>query len=290
MATRIVCAGDCGVDFYEHDKTRWTGGCTLNVATSLRHLIDKERRSKSANLAVVTALGSDPDSHDVSNQIADLSRYSQVVRLPGAVPVQHIRLEEDGERAFCGYESGVLHDWRLSDGQKFALADADFVMVPLFSQFERNFRDITATSGAGKLIVDFMNLTDFDARHDLVRNVSRSMRIGFFGLHAADIAAIDAVRTLSRDSEGLFVVTLGKEGSVVFRAGEERWQCQAVPVHGKVNTTGAGDAFAAAFVLSFLFFDSVPFALQQASEHAADVVAGSVKVARFLGQEPETIP
>jgi sugar/nucleoside kinase (ribokinase family) len=287
VATRIVCAGDCGVDFYVDDNTRWSGGCSLNVATNLHHLSQADRGRRVVEIAVVTALGSDADSHDVWDQIREVGPFSQVVRLPGTSSVQNIRLTKDGDRNFCGYDSGVLAQWQLSDGQLLALRDADLVMVPLYRQFERNFSEVRAAAGDGKLIVDFMDLSDYSADAELVRQVSRSMHAGFFGLEAADQTTLAAVQALSAQGSGLFVVTLGGAGSLVLQQGQIRHRVPAVPVAGALNTTGAGDAFAAAFMFSLVRHGSLPFALQAAAEHAAEVISGSLRVARFIGRDEQ---
>lgn len=283
MKLHIVCAGDCGVDFYLNDRTRWTGGCTLNVATNLAGLFARDSVEGAVNLSIISVLGVDWDSRDIQNQISDVVPLSKIQRIQGSPPMQTIELMPDGERRFRCYDEGVLGQWHLDPGQRDALATADFVMVPVFTQFAGALSQIVDSCAPERLIIDFMDLNDYGPDDPLVHQLVRKMHTGFFGLDIEDVQKIDAVRKLSQTGPGLFVVTLGRSGSLLMQNGEIRLRCPAVPVNGAVNTTGAGDAFAAAFVHACQRYGTDLFALQRAAEHAAAVISGANKVARFIG-------
>jgi len=64
-------------------------------------------------------------------------------------------------------------------------------------------------------------------------------------LYKAD--SLDAVLAAIKGSDTLFVITCAAQGSVVVR-GEERVQQDAIPIDEIIDTTGAGDAYTAAFL------------------------------------------
>jgi sugar/nucleoside kinase (ribokinase family) len=93
--------------------------------------------------------------------------------------------------------------------------------------------------------------------------------LGFFGLKASDAALTDQLERLARANDRLFVVTLGAEGSIAL-GGERRLECPAVPVPRVVDTTGAGDAFAAGFVSEYCRSKDIRESLRRGSEKAAE--------------------
>ncbi|HVQ30868.1 MAG TPA: PfkB family carbohydrate kinase, partial [Vicinamibacteria bacterium] len=95
--------------------------------------------------------------------------------------------------------------------------------------------------------------------------------IGFFGLRATDEALIVALEALARRQRQLFVVTLGEDGSLAL-GGEGRLACPAVEVGQVVDTTGAGDTFAAGFLREYWASRDPARSLARGAEEAAGSV------------------
>jgi fructoselysine 6-kinase len=70
---------------------------------------------------------------------------------------------------------------------------------------------------------------------------------------------------------GVIVVTLGAKGSVGLLNGRSYHQ-PAIPVNHPLDPTGCGDAFQAAFVVSYWQTGAIEVALQQGAEQAAIVL------------------
>ena len=95
--------------------------------------------------------------------------------------------------------------------------------------------------------------------------------IGFFGLSVEDQAMIRDLEAFSVEIGKLIVVTLGAAGSIAFHDGQ-RYEQTAIPVPAVVDTTGAGDAFAAAFLSRYCYRGGIADALAAGANLAARVV------------------
>lgn len=72
---------------------------------------------------------------------------------------------------------------------------------------------------------------------------------------------------------GLVIVTLGAEGSYAYNARDGREYVQSAVGDTVVSTVGAGDSFAAAFLVSYLEGESVEVCMRRAAERSGYVVA-----------------
>jgi sugar/nucleoside kinase (ribokinase family) len=81
----------------------------------------------------------------------------------------------------------------------------------------------------------------------------------------------NAIQSLGRDVP-LTVITRGAEGAVAIKDGE-RFEVAAEPVGKVVDTTGAGDLFAAGFLAGHIQGRSVPDCLTMGAVAAAEVIA-----------------
>jgi sugar/nucleoside kinase (ribokinase family) len=119
--------------------------------------------------------------------------------------------------------------------------------------------------------VDFGDLSGVTGGAGIVQRYRESFHVGFFGLSASDGALIDALETLARAQRQLFVLTLGAQGSLAL-GGEQRLSCPAVEVARVVDTTGAGDTFAAGFLREYTASRDAARSLARGAEEAAAAV------------------
>ena len=266
----IVCIGDCGIDRYQDSKTESLGGCSLNVAMNLVLPTDS-----SINASVVTVLSANDDR---SKEISEILSSRQIALcaslLPGNLPVQNIFLEQNGERIFKGYEPGVLSEWRLSQFQTELIVNADVVVTLAFTQIMPLFNEILATARQGKLFIDFMDMTDFEKDFSRIEFYLSQSDVAFFGLSkGTDQKLIADIKSWYETAtpEKIGVLTFGSEGSLAVGS-SFLFEQPAEPVTTVIDTTGAGDSFAAVFISTFLTGGTVPEALKAASIRAASVV------------------
>jgi fructoselysine 6-kinase len=263
---RVVCAGDCGVDRYVNLGLDRPGGITLNFAANARAVF-----APADEILVLTAVGTDAESRLVREALARLGLTGEVVERPGATSVQYIDQEPSGEKRFLRYEAGVLADWRPGARERALVAAADLLFTPVYRQIHGFFESLLAAPCPGLRAVDFLDLSDVDDPPAFVARFADRVDLAFFGLGAPDVALVDELERLAQRHGRLFVVTLGARGSLAL-GGLERITCQAVPVARVVDTTGAGDSFAAAFLAEYSRSRDVARSLQRGSHRAAIIV------------------
>jgi len=262
---KVVCVGDCGIDHYLPSDVRRVGGITANVArhASKQFPIDDE-------IHIVSCVGDDDGADLVLSALAATEIDCHIVRLPGATPLQTIEVEENGERKFVRYDEGVLRDFSFGPDEWEKIAESDLLIAPVYLQIVDLFDDLMSIETAGLTAVDFADFLqhpDFELLEEHLKHID----IGFFGLSIDDQETISQVHELAATHNKLFIVTLGADGSRAF-AGRECFDCPAVALNKIVDTTGAGDAYAAAFLSRYCHGANIVESMHHGAVVAADVV------------------
>jgi len=263
---RVTAVGDCGVDRYLNLGRDRPGGITLNFAAHARRLFPA-----SDTVGVVTALGTDHEASLVRRAIAALGLDACVAELEGATSIQYIDREPSGEKIFVRYEQGVLGGYRLGAREREVIARSDVFVAVVYSQIEGFFDSVMGAPSPGLRAVDFGDLACVTGGPGIVERYRDGFHVGFFGLAAGEGAVIDELERLARRHRRLLVVTLGAQGSLAL-GGERRLACPAVEVPRVVDTTGAGDTFAAGFLREYCVSHDVERSLARGAEEAAATV------------------
>lgn len=259
----VVCVGDCGVDRYP-DRDR-PGGITLNFAVHARRSFAPDDR-----VIVVSALGTDDEARIVTKALDELPVEAFLVGLPGSTSIQYIELEPNGEKIFVRYDQGVLGEYRVGERERVLIAEADLLMAPHYRQIDGFFDSIMRAPSRGLRAVDFADLAEGSTTAN-VEKYSDGFDVAFMGLSPADGALIDELQTLAAAADKLFIVTLGAHGSRALSKRGTR-SCPAVPVSRVVDTTGAGDTFAAAFLREYCASEDIGDALRAGATEAAKTI------------------
>ena len=265
--TKVACIGECMIELKQAHGglySRGYGGDTLNTAIYLARL--------GADVDYITALGDDPLSEEMlASWAAEGVGTKLVVRLPGKLPgIYMIQTDDRGERRFFHWRENSaarrLMDLPETDGILKALASYDLVYLSaitlsLYSEDGRGrlIRALrSAREGGARVVFD----TNFRIRGwpdlDIARAVYRD------AFEAADIVLASTEDLLplyagesndslmARISSTEVVLKLSEPASVVRIAGVSQ-QVRADPVTKPVvDTTAAGDSFAAAYIAARL--------------------------------------
>ena len=261
----VVCVGDCGIDHYLPSGERRCGGITANVARHARIQFPSDDE-----IHLVSCVGDDEASELVMTALAATNIHCHIRKLRGATPVQFIEIETSGEKDFVRYDEGVLRDFAFGSDERKTIAECDLLVAPVYLQIVDLFNDLMGIETTGRTVIDF---ADFLQRPDfaLLERHLHNIDIGFFGLSVANEDTIAHVRKLAEANNKLFIVTLGAHGSRAFM-GSEYFECPAQSIDKVIDTTGAGDAYAAAFLARYCHGATVMDSMRHGAAVAADVV------------------
>ena len=268
---KLVCIGDCGIDRYQPSisdpsVTDYFGGITFNFA---HHA--SQQFSSEWDINVITAIGDDLEGKKVMKKLGEKGFDLLVSRLQGNTPIQEIEIQADGEKKFIHYDPGVLSGYRMKNEETESIATADLLVTTHFQQIEELFHSVMKCPGKGLRAVDFADFSDHPSL-SLLEKFHEDFDIGFFGMKVEQKSLIKALQNISRIQEKLLIVTLGAAGSIAFEAGNET-NMTAIPVPRVVDTTGAGDSFAAGFLGLYYKERDIPKALARGAECAARTVS-----------------
>ena len=261
----IVCVGDCGVDHYLPSDKLLFGGITANFARHARRQFHPEDV-----VQIISAVGSDHGAELVLESLNNSGIDCHISKLKGATPVQYISVQPDGERKFVRYDAGVLNDFQIGDKEMQLIQTADLLVAPVYLQIVGLFDELMSIETSGLTSIDFADFLQHPDFELLEKHIAR-IDIGFFGLSVVDTDTIGRIEELARQHDRLFVVTLGADGSRAFQ-GDTRFDCPAVKVENVIDTTGAGDAFAAGFLSRYSHGQDVFESLESGANLAATVV------------------
>lgn len=286
--TTVACIGECMIELKQAANglySRGFGGDTLNTAVYLARL--------GVATDYVTALGDDAMSDEMlAGWAAESIGTGRVQRLRGKLPgLYMIQTDANGERRFFHWRDSAaaraLMDLPQTDALLSSLADDKVVYLSaitlsLYGEAGRArlFAALrTAREKGTRIAFD----TNFRARGwpdlDLARRVYGEM----FAISDIALASTEDLLPLypgARDAELLAripspetVLKLAEPACIVRADGREQMVRAAPLTHPAVDTTAAGDSFAAAY-LAARQHGAAPIEAAQAGHRLAGVVVG----------------
>jgi fructoselysine 6-kinase len=262
---KIVCVGESTIDHYLDLNRDFVGGISLNFAVNA-HQCGVEQ------VALVSCVGTDPGGERI---LAGLDQAgidaSHVKVLPGETTRQDIRMAAGGERIFPpgGFHLGVLRDYRLAEDDLAFIRRHDILAAPLYRQVETLFETAIYRAGfQGKRVADLLTWGDYEQNYERLVPLFQHLDLIFI---SGDQSTVAALRPLSHRYKGAIIVTQGANGSTALQHGETIHQA-AYPVDRPVDTTGCGDAFQAAFTITYFRTGDLRQALDQGAAQAAQVI------------------
>jgi fructoselysine 6-kinase len=259
---RIAAIGEVGADVYLPEGERVLGGISANFARSALRA--------GADVGLFATIGDDETGRFLRAELARLGLDAHVRTMPGPSATQRIELPASGERVFCGWTAGVLRDYRLDRADTEAIAAFDVAAMPYSASQRPLFEQLLSIRGPA-MVADFsQDAADDDPdRPDLwIAPWASRLSVAFVGGRPS---FLDALRTLSRASDLLVVLTVGADGAFALDRG--RVLHQPTLATTIVDTTGCGDAFQAGFTTAHFGGASIEDALRAGAEQAAWVAA-----------------
>ncbi|MBJ37206.1 MAG: hypothetical protein CMD83_01905 [Gammaproteobacteria bacterium] len=237
---RIAAVGECCLDHYTGEQTPRLGGITYNFA------LHAARAFENAEIHLISSVGH--DARDAFVGELDAAGVHHDLAAAERTPSLGIRLDDAGERTFFDYDPGGLLDWEPTASQRETIESADYVVLTRYHEIASLFERLVRLPTRGQRVVDFADISNAQSA-ELPRIVADHglADVCIFGLAPHETAARTWLTSLARDHAGLFVITLASEGAVAVEQSTTTHQ-PAFPVAEVVDTTGAGDCFAAHFL------------------------------------------
>jgi len=260
---RLASVGECTIDYYRDLQKEFVGGISLNFAVHAK-------RCGANSVSLISRIGTDQSARIQQKLTEEGVESSCITVTQGKTARQEIILA-DGERIFPpgGYSSGVLEGFRLNEATASCLKEQDILASSLFLQMEPLFRQTMELPFDGWRVADFLDLSDYENDLKILEPWSERLEIAFL---SGDREIVEQLRPLSRHSRCVFVVTLGSDGSVAIVNGEPLDQ-PAYAAKEILDSTGCGDAFQAAFTVSYWRSREISRSLEFAAKHAATVLS-----------------
>ena len=262
-ALRIVSVGESTIDHYLDLRQEFIGGISLNFAVNAK-------RCGSETSSLVSRIGDDHGQRILARLQQEGVDSSHISVRTGATARQNIVLSQNGERIFPagGYNPGPLESYRLNDSDIHFIQQHNVLMSCLFQQIQPLFVQLTSVPFNGWRVADFLDLSDYGKKCTEMEKLSDQLTIAFV---SGDQELMESLRPLSRSTACLIVITSGAAGSVALVKGEPVFQ-PSLKVTNIVDSTGCGDAFQAAFTVSYWREGDVCRALECGSQQAARVL------------------
>jgi fructoselysine 6-kinase len=259
----IVSIGECTIDHYIDHQKDFVGGISLNFAVHCK-------RRGAEKVSLLTSLGKNSSSRILNLLERNGIDTSHIKVVEGRTACQKISVDTDGDRIFPpgGYDPGVLKSYQLQPQDIEFIQQQNLLASAIFKQLEPLFFQAIKIPFDGWRVVDFLDLSDYDNNISIVEKISEQLNIAFV---SGDVDLIDRLGPLSRQSKCLFVITLGANGSAALQNGEPIFQ-PAIKVDHVLDSTGCGDAFQAAFTVSYWNERDLHKALHAGAENAATVL------------------
>jgi fructoselysine 6-kinase len=252
----IIGVGDNTVDCYLHLGKMFPGGNAVNVpvlahrygadASYIGWIANDER----GNL-LIDSLNCEGIDLSHTRIIAGENAYCEVNVV-------------DGDRVFGQYSEGVCNQIQLTEADYAFIEKHDLVHTSLYSFIEPYIIELHKTSP--KVSFDFTS--DWD--QDYLANYAKYVDIALLSSHTASLHENrELLAWIASQGPEIVIVTGGEQGALVYD-GEQYYTQPVVPAANVVDTLGAGDAFAARFLVEYLRKTPLPTACQLAAESAAN--------------------
>ena len=171
---------------------------------------------------------------------------------------------KDGDRVFGNFSEGVCDQLRLNDEDLQFISTFDLVHTSVYSFITPYLKQLGSASKV--LSFDFSSEWDKDSLAEILPFVN-------IALISNPVMNIDENRELINFAYSfgpdIVLVTSGEQGALLFD-GRQYFHQEIHPTDEVVDTLGAGDAFAASFMVNYLGGISMQEALKKAAKAAAE--------------------
>jgi len=257
---KILALGTSCVDVYPQKNIVTPGGEALNIAV---HLSLRE----DAQVYLMGLIGND---HYADTILESIRNYkidkTHLYQITGETANHVIHINKEGDRYFeeGAWNGGVSADFRINKDDKNLLSNIDGAITTLW---EPNLKELLKMKQEKEYLVavDFNDQRNFTSWEDLIDDIDI-----FFS--SAEESMKEVFKERSKNSDTIFVLTFGEQGSVAYHKGFA-YQSPAVEVEKVIDTTGCGDCYQGHFLTEYIKTGNIQDSMNKATVEAAKVTA-----------------
>lgn len=263
---QFASIGDCCIDIYPQYKKVFPGGTAFNIA------IQASKRG-GTHTSIFSAIGTDSYGNLFQESLRTHGvDIASLKTLEGNTSSIKITLETNGKRFFSDWQLGVLGKYALSKHEEIALQKYDLARVVLFRPIKQLFEQFCAMSLPTTIkVADFAGASVYSEGVNIIKQHIKSLDIVVKSLEGYDNASLQFLRQLSAEHKNkIILVLLGDQGSLTF-LNRKTYKQPAIKTQVK-DTNGAGDAYVANFLTTYLQTQNIPKAMIAGTTAAADKI------------------
>jgi len=228
---KITSIGDCCVDVYPKAKKYYLGGTAFNRAVWLS--------KNGAQTSLVSAVGTDNWGSQYLTACRKLKINTDYLSvLPDQTSHVNITLNQHQQPQFSAWDLGVLKNFT----PKTLPQNQDAIIIT----YLKPIKQLTGLNPAARFTaIDFCGGSIYSPSLKIIEKYLPKIDLA---VRSATAAELPQLKRLAKLSGKMVLTTLGKDGSILF-SGNQEFRQPAIAVKTQ-DTTGAGDTFISAFVLT----------------------------------------
>lgn len=262
----VASIGDCCVDIYPQKNKFFPGGSAFNVALQVH--------KTGAEASIISAVGTDAFAelfHTVCKTYKINAEHLSVIQ--GTTSNLKVQIDDRGKPSYTEWDLGVLRDYLPDDKCELFLEKQRAIRFVLFRPLAHIFDRFCQMRLSNTLkIADFAGITMYSEGIETIKRYIHNFDIFVKSLDESDTDALQFFEKIAYEEDKIVLVLLGAKGSIVFSKGK-MYQQQAFTTTEVRDTTGAGDAYNASFIVTYLQTRNIEDAMYQGTLAATRTIS-----------------
>jgi len=189
----------------------------------------------------------------------------------GKTDTVEITLDARARPQYGTWNLGVLTKYRLTKKQKQYLHTQDTAVAVHLPQLRRMFDDFASLTLPHTLkVADFTDLSEHKGNQDILREYVDCFNVFALSIDEKIEERLDSFEEFVVKNSKIGVALLGEKGSKVFH-NRKQYAQHAIKTN-IVDTTGAGDAYLATFLVEYFQDMPISYAMKKATNAASWVI------------------
>jgi fructoselysine 6-kinase len=258
--TSVVVVGELCMDAFVSEQRVVLGGWAHNVALQLH--------SAGARASVISAVGTDELADMFFAEFKDADINADHVKvIPGETSHVDIVVDDSGQPIYLGGQLGVLAALHIDSTSEGFIREQDAASAVRYQPIAHLFDEFCALDLPNTLkIGDFAGISTHTGDANVVEEFAPRLDVIVKSLQGSDIEGIEFLHRIAVNYNKLVLVLLGSAGSMAFQ-GNNTFRQETVPLDAR-NTTGAGDAYLAHFIVEYLGSKSIQRSIERGNTAA----------------------